>query len=346
MMKSIVKCVYRFILSACQITLLVALVLAIIFFGSGGVSAPSDMPGKSFADSPPPLSKNELVSKAHLQQAITHLAEMIGERNITNPGSLEKSRDYIISQLTASGYAPVVQEFVDGGQSYYNIIAIKKGEMSPGEIFVLGAHYDSVAGSKGANDNASGVAALLEIARQLAKKPLKKTIHFVAFTNEEPPYFQTDSMGSVHYANAFHADKQNIVGMIALDTIGYFTDQAGSQKYPYPLNYYFPDTGNFIAFVANRDSSHLLKQTIGSFRTYAAIPSEGGYAPSMLPGIGWSDHWSFWQAGYPAIMVTDTAIFRYPHYHRQSDTPSQVNFDQLTRVTSGLIKSLIRLANS
>jgi hypothetical protein len=168
----------------------------------------------------------------------------------------------------------------------------------------------------------------------------------VAFTNEEPPYFQTSTMGSLVYAGACRARGDEIVAMISLETIGYYSKEIGSQVYPIPgLSLIYPTRGNFVGFVANPSSRHLLRQILGVFRAHATIPSEGAALPALVPGIGWSDQWAFWQHGYPGVMVTDTAPFRYPHYHQDSDTPDKLDYDGLTRVVLGMEKVIASLVN-
>src|SRR5262249_52664627 len=170
-------------------------------------------------------------------------------------------------------------------------------------------------------------------------RPNEKTLRFVAFVNEEPAYFQTAQMGSFVYAARCRQRGDPITAMISLETIGYFSNEPGSQRYPLPgLDLIYPRTGNFVGFVGNVASRALLRDAIGEFRRHAQIPSEGGALPAAIPGIGWSDQWSFWQHGYPGIMVTDTAPFRYPHYHATSDTPDKLDYDRFTLVVSGMEK--------
>ena len=204
------------------------------------------------------------------------------------------------------------------------------------QIVVVGGHYDSVAGCPGANDNGTGVAATLALAQAFASRKLSRTLRFVAFVNEEPPYFQTEQMGSLVYARACRARGEKIVAMLSLETIGYYRDEPGSQQYPFPIGFLYPKTGNFIAFVGNTASRRLVKKVTASFRRQVQFPAESGAFPSALPGIGWSDHWAFWQMGYPALMVTDTAPFRYPYYHTPHDTPDKVDYEPFTRTTAGL----------
>ena len=196
------------------------------------------------------------------------------------------------------------------GRECYNLEVEIIGSEKPDEIVVIGAHYDSLEGTTGANDNGSGVAALLAIARAFGDKQPVRTLRFVAFTNEEPPFFQSDDMGSLVYARRCSERNENIVAMLSLETIGYYTDEERSQDYPSGLmDFVFPTTGNFISFVGNIKSRKLLGDVAGSFRQYAKFPSVAAFLPEDIVGVGWSDQWSFWQYGYPAIMVTDTAPF-------------------------------------
>jgi len=210
---------------------------------------------------------------------------------------------------------------------------------SPRSMILIGAHYDSVFGSPGANDNGSGVAAMLALARRFARKATQHTVRFVAFVNEEPPHFLGGDMGSFVYANRCKARGDKISAMISLETIGYFSDAPHSQTYPSPgLGIFYPRVGNFIGFVSNVHSRTLLRRAVALFRKHAKIPSEGAALPSFIPGVSWSDQWSFWRSGYPGIMVTDTAPFRYPHYHSASDTPDKLDYDRFTLVVSGMEK--------
>jgi Zn-dependent M28 family amino/carboxypeptidase len=204
------------------------------------------------------------------------------------------------------------------------------------ELVVIGAHYDSVSGCPGANDNATGVAALLELAHRFASRAQHRTVRFVAFVNEEPPFFKTAQMGSVIYANAAKARGDRVAGMLSLETIGYYSDQRGSQQYPAPIARLYPDVGNFIGFVSNIGSARLLLKARKAFRRRTSFPLQSAAAPEAIAGVAWSDHWAFWQAGYSAMMVTDTAPFRYPWYHTSEDTPEKIDYDKLAQVVEGL----------
>ena len=302
------------------------------------------MPGNSWSDPVLPLSAEERQIQENLQRHVEMLAQTIGERNVWNAGSLDTAAMYIRSILVNLGYEVRTQSFDSRGTSVQNIEVELPGASAPEEIIVVGAHYDSVQGGPGANDNASGIAALLEIARLLDGMGAIRTLRLVAFANEEQPFSGGPEMGSRVYAERSRQRGEQIKGMLSLETIGYYSDQAGSQHYPFPYSHFYPDTGNFIGFVSNPSSWRLVRQAVGAFRTSTAFPSEAVAAPEWIRGVGWSDHASFWQAGYPAIMITDTAFFRYPHYHDETDTPEKLDYESLARVTRGLVDVVVELA--
>ena len=222
------------------------------------------------------------------------------------------------------------------GKTCHNLEVEIPGRQRPEEIVVVGAHYDSVPGCPAANDNGSGVAALLALARAFAQAEPARTVRFVAFVNEEPPFYYTSEMGSVVYANECRRRGDKVVAMLSLETIGCYRDDQGSQMYPPPMGLFYPSEGNFIAFVGNVRSRALVRECVAVFRGAAKFPSEGAALPGFIMGIGWSDHWSFWKAGYPAVMVTDTAVFRYPHYHSPGDTPDKLDYERMARVVAEL----------
>lgn len=301
------------------------------------------MPGKSFRGEPPPLSADELALRDELKAHVQTLAGEIGERNVQRYDQLVASADFIERTFTGAGLRVRREGYDVQGKRCDNIEAEIPGETA--DIFVIGAHYDSVFGSDGANDNGSGVAALLALAKRFAGKTNARTLRFVAFPNEEPFHFQTQLMGSWVYANRCKERGDRISGMISLETIGYFSNAPNTQNFPVPgLGAIYPTTGNFIAFVGNLSSRALVRQVVGSFRGLATVPSEGTALPSSVPGVGWSDHWAFWQHGYPAIMVTDTAPFRYPWYHARHDSPDKLEYESMTRVVSAMEKVIAGLA--
>lgn len=263
---------------------------------------------------------------------------------VATPRSLEKAQTvlfsvrYLTQTLQSMGYVVERQDVLDPAE---NLIVTLPANGDDAPILIIGAHYDTVPRSPGADDNASGVAALLELARSFhslyGKTPIE--IRMVFYANEEPPYFKTGAMGSYTHAQSIE-NPERVIGMISLESVGYFSDAAGSQNYPFPLSVRYPQTGNFIALVGDTSSRTFVRETIAEFRNHARIPSVGGTAPSMIQGIDWSDHWGYSQRGIPAIMVTDTAPFRNPHYHRKTDTPDTLDFDRLALVVEGLDRAL------
>lgn len=188
------------------------------------------------------------------------------------------------------------------------------------------------------------MAALLCLARQLAGARPGRTLRFVLFANEEPPFFLGEDMGSRVYARRARARGERIAAMLSLETIGYYSDQPGSQRYPPLVGRFYPDTGNFLAFVGNVRSRALVQEALAAFRRGTSLPAEGAALPGWLPGVGWSDHWSFWREGWPALMVTDTAPYRYPWYHTDGDTLERLDLERLAQAVEGLASVVARIA--
>ena len=296
------------------------------------------MPGESYQQSLPPLSAKEIELQIQLKRDVNTLASKIGRRNIDNYPNLVAAKEFLDRELTHAGYTVREQKYTVDGKTFSNLEVEIPGSSLAEQILVIGGHYDSAFTSPGANDNATGAAAVLALAREFVGTKPQRTLRFVEFTNEEPPFFQTKNMGSLVYAQAAKERGDEIVGMFSLETLGYFTDTANTQKYPPPLSWLYPSQGNFIGLISNLDSRELLRNTIRSFRAQAKFPSEGAALPSAIEGVGWSDHWSFWQQGYQAVMITDTAPFRDPNYHTWADTADNIDFEKLARVTDGISK--------
>jgi Zn-dependent M28 family amino/carboxypeptidase len=302
------------------------------------------MPGASYSGPLPGLSAEQVALRDALRRDLTVLAADIGERNVRHLKELGRAQAWIESEFASAGLESRRQSYEVEGVTCANVEVEARGSRAPEEIVVLGAHYDSARGTAGANDNGTGAVALLALARMLAHRHFDRTVRFVEFVNEEPPYFLTARMGSDVYAQRSRSRGENIVAMISLETMGCFSDEAESQDYPFPMNLLYPNRGNFIAFVGNVESGALVRSAVGAFRRTTAFPSEGAALPEHTTGIGWSDHASFWKAGYPALMVTDTALFRYHHYHHATDTLDKVDFDRLARVVAGLGRAIEALA--
>jgi hypothetical protein len=324
------------------------LVLGFVLLGAAVLAyvAMIRMPGQSYAGPLPKLTEVQHMLAARLRNDVDRIAGPgLGERNLETPEKLDQTVRWITQSLIDMGYVVNHQQFLVERQTVINVEVERPGTTKADEIIVVGAHFDTAELCPGANDNGSGVAATLALAQRFSTLHPERTLRFVFFANEEPPYFQTDSMGSVVYANACRGMGDDIVAMFSLETIGCYVDEPGSQKYPPGVNWLYPSTGNFIAFVGNIGSRELVRDTVGSFRELAQFPSEGGALPGWMTGVGWSDHWAFWQAGYPALMVTDTAPFRYPHYHLASDTPDKLDYERMARVVDGVGLVVERLAN-
>ena len=318
--------------------------LALALIASAGGSM-LNMPGRSHSGALPPLTAEESLLRDRLRQDVHLLAKEIRERNTMHYRALARTAQLITARFRELGWQVLEETYQIEGQEMVNIVAEVKGTIRPDQIVLIGAHYDSAPGSPGANDNATGVAAVLELARKFRHAKPVRTLRLVAFVNEEPPFFLTDTMGSLVYARRAKERGDKIVAMLSIETIGYYSDHPKSQQYPNPFSLFYPNTGNFIAFVSDIGSRDLLRRAVSTFRETTQFPSEGVAAPAGISGIGWSDHWSFWKTGYPAIMVTDTALYRYPHYHDHSDTPDKVDFDRMARVVQGIGRVVADLLN-
>jgi hypothetical protein len=304
-----------------------------------------NMPGRSHVGPPVPLDQTDRALAAELERDVRILASDIGHRSTFHTRQYAKACAWAREQLVATGLDVIDHSFVARGSPAPNIQATLRGSTHPNEIIVIGAHIDSFQGTPGADDNASGVAGLLAMARRFADMPRERTIRFVIFVNEEPPAFWTDDMGSRVYVKKCVADGDTIIAMFSLEAIGTFDDAPGSQRYPKPLDYFYPDRGNFIAIVGNTSSVALTRRAVGVFRDTTPLPCEGACLPWWLPGVGWSDHSSFWDEGIPAAMVTTTALFRNPRYHTEFDTPDMLDYARMTRVVQGMSRVLDDLAS-
>lgn len=286
------------------------------------------------------------VSPERLRRHVQALAGDIGERNIWRPQALKRAEEHIRKVWTGQGHTVTAHPYTIDHDTWANLEIAFPGTDLASQIVLVGAHYDSVRGSPGANDNASGVAALLELGRCLAGRTPRRTLRLVAFVNEEPPLFWTRDMGSDVYARAARARGDDIRAMISLETVGYYSDAPGSQRYPPFLRWFYPERANFIGFVSNLASRTLLRRAVAAFRGASDFPVESLAAPAFVPGVGWSDQLSFWFAGYPGIMVTDTALYRDPHYHTAQDTPDKIDYARFTAVTQGLCDAIAALADA
>ncbi len=282
------------------------------------------------------IEETEKNLKAHVEV----LAGVIGERHQQQPESLNTAISYIEHVFANHGYG-INREIFDG--KYFNISAKLNGKET-GRKIIIGAHYDTVWLSPGADDNASGIAVLLELSNLLADQHLNRSIKFIAFANEEQPFAETDLMGSRHYAVNAIQNQEKIDFMISLEMMGYYSSAKGSQNYPKPLNWFYPDTGNFIAMVSNIPSATVLMRALRAYRAENLYPVQGlMMSEKLVPDIRRSDHAQFWDQGIPALMVTDTAFYRNPNYHSVGDLPRTLDYHSMAKVTHSLANMFIQM---
>jgi hypothetical protein len=317
-----------------QMTMPVFILIGIMLTWSGA-ALPENTPAMNRA-----MNSSSPTLADRLHGHVSHLAVDIGPRNVFRPDALHAAADYIRREWAAQNYQVNSQHYQAMGVKSENLEVRRTGKTNPDEIILVGAHYDTVRGTPGADDNASGIAALLELTRMLAATETARTLRFVAFVNEEPPFFFWGRMGSGVYAEAAKARGENIRLMISLEMLGSYSEKPGSQSYPPLLRYFYPDRANFIAMVSNRASRKELQQMVAAFKSRSDFPVESLATFEIIPGVAWSDHLSFWRAGYPAIMITDTAFYRSAAYHTADDTPEKLNYPAMARVVEGLFHAL------
>ena len=335
---------------ATTIAIAIASLVAIALLASAGLLVYAVVwPLQPYGRRLPDLSRDEAALAGRLRDHVAAIASV--PHNIDHYAALEAAACYIERQLVAMGHRPRPQAFTAAGWPVRNIALTLEpaGVTQPASgsgipTVLIGAHYDSSDDSPGANDNGTGVAALVEIARTFADTPpANARLHIVFFVNEEAPWGKTEHMGSLVHARSLVAAGERLDGMIALETLGYFSQARGSQKFPFPFGLVYPDVGNFVAFVGLPRARSFVLRSLRAFRAETRFPSIGGIAPGFLDGIDLSDHWAYDTCGFPAMMITDTAPFRNPYYHTRGDLPETVDYDSLARITAGLARMLRRL---
>lgn len=303
------------------------------------------MPGTSYRATPPPLDAEGIALRDRLRGHVRLLSQRIGERHVWRPDKLRETARYIERQWRDAGLDPVRQPVPARGTRFDNIEVRLAGDGAGRATLIIGAHYDTVRGTPGADDNASGVAILLEVARRLQDMALGRPVRLVAFVNEEAPFFGSPAMGSLDLARRLRDADEEVMGMISLEMLGYYTDAPHSQRYPPLVGHFYPDTGNFVAGVGNLASRAWVRRVVGVLRRHATLPTEGLAVPTQLVGdIQRSDHWAFWVMGYPAMMLTDTADFRTPYYHGPGDTADTLDYPAMARLAEALAATIIDLA--
>jgi Zn-dependent M28 family amino/carboxypeptidase len=326
--------IFKLLASISRIAAVIAVVVGLLWF----VLA---RPGFSFKKAT--KSTSQVIEEAALRRHVSVLSKDMVPRNYKNSGNLNSVANYISESLSASGGRVAEQVFEVDGVEYKNIIA----EYGPQgkEVIVVGAHYDAEGENPGADDNASGVAGLIEIGRLLSRAQLKTRVALVAFSLEEPPFFRSDDMGSAVYARSLKEANADVKLMIALEMIGYFSEEKGSQDYPTQLlRLYYPSIGNFIV-IADQLMSVQAQRMKAALRQVMDLSVYSINAPSFIPGIDFSDHSSFWRYGYPAIMITDTAFYRNQAYHTSEDRAERLNYEKMAQVVYGVYDYVVKLSN-
>ena len=305
-----------------------------------------------------------------LRGDVATLADRIGERNCYRPARLEEAAAWIEGQLAATGLktrrlpveVPAGEPYRCGKMTVWNIEAEKPGTDLPGELVVIGAHYDSkvamrgwhdhagplpeLPGTPGADDNASGVAVTLALARHFAQAPTRRSIRFVAFVNEEPPFFQTDAMGSLTYARALAQDKSlRVVGMFTPECLGCYSKQPNRKRVWLAGPLGLPAKPDYVAFMSDISSRSFNLTAAAAFRRHCQVRLRPCVLPALSPKVAWSDDWAFWRQGVPAFAVTDTAFLRCDRYHELTDTSGWLDYDIMAQVTLGLQGMTMELAN-
>lgn len=281
-----------------------------------------------------------------LRAHVVMLAETIGERDAYSPKKQAQARDYVAEQFAAAGYKPKKLAYgakwmaqIKNDTQFHNVEAVLT--MAPEEgAWIVGAHYDSAPGTPGADDNASGVAVLLEAARLLKSRKPGRDIRFVAFGTEEPPSFGTQNMGSVHYAKLMKENGVKVHAMLSLEMLGFFNDTPKSQLYPPFMHLFYPHQANYVGLVSNVQSRHLMPPFAAAWKAASPFPLQRSILPGVFSGLALSDQLSFWDQGYLALMLSDTAFYRNPHYHEHTDTPDTLDYERMAKVTEALVEAL------
>ena len=280
---------------------------------------------------------------ARLRRRVRQLCEEFFPRDFGHPENLESAAAYIREEFQRVSAAVADQVFSAGGGNYRNVIASFGPKTE--ELIVVGAHYDTDGELPGADDNASGVAGLLELAHLLCAVKLPLRVELVAYALEEMPFFGSSEMGSAVHARALHASGRRVRAMLCLEMIGCFSDERGSQQFPFPLlRLFYPGRGDFIAVVGNLRGPGVVRRVKLAMRRATDLPVRSINAPALVPGVDLSDHVNYWRLGYPAVMITDTAFYRNERYHTERDTPETLDYTRMAKVVQGVFEAVCDLA--
>lgn len=324
---------YRLLRSSLRICLTV---LCVLFVGCYLIAQPSTRTNE-------PSTKK--ADEARLREHVDALSVEFYPRDWGNPANLNRCADYISAHFKNAGATVEMQDFMVGATTYRNVI----GRFGAGKAkkIIVGAHYDSCEDTPGADDNASGVAGLLELARLIGKDSPDVEIELVAYTLEEPPFFGGHEMGSAIHAASVAGEKDKIIGVIVLEMIGYFSDEPGSQSYPMPvMKGYYPTRGDFITVVSRWNQSAWISDLKAGMKGATDLPVFSFRGPAAISGVDFSDHRNYWPHDIPAAMVTNTAFYRNKSYHTEHDTPDRLDYHRMGKVVVGVHAALKAVANS
>jgi len=281
---------------------------------------------------------------AQLESHVRTLSESFHPRNFRQVDNLNATADYIAGHFASAGGRVSTQPFSVNGAEYRNVSA----QFGPkeGPRWIIGAHYDTHDDTPGADDNASGVAGLLELARLFGENPPDARIELVAYPLEEPPFFGSGQMGSARHAQALNLETDPVRGVVVLEMIGYFSDEHGSQRHPSQLlRLIYPEKGNFITVVGRWEDRRFVKQMKGAMQGATPLPVESIAAPVEVPGIDFSDHRNYWPLDLPAIMITDTAFYRNDHYHTAGDTYDTLDYERMAMAVTAVRAAILTLGH-
>jgi hypothetical protein len=286
--------------------------------------------------------RNISVNPGRLEAHVRVLSERLTPRTEARPENLDGAAAYIRQEFERARGRVSEQPYQVGNSTYRNVVALFGPETA--ERIVVGAHYDAAGARPGADDNASGVAGLIELAYLLGGNDLPIKVELVAYTLEEPPFFRSKYMGSYIHARSLKKDGAPVRAMFSLEMIGYFSDAEGSQHFPTPiLRLFYPTKGNFISVVGKMGQGLLVRRIKGAMKGASSLPVYSINAPRSIPGIDFSDHMNYWDAGYPAVMVTDTAFYRNPNYHTVADTAEKLDYNRMAQVVEGVYQAVREL---
>ncbi len=281
----------------------------------------------------------ETVDTRRLRSHVVALSDSFCPRDWENEVNLGKCADYIAGHFTNAGAVVQTQLVPAQGRQYRNVIC--RFGVGQGSKVVVGAHYDACGETPGADDNASGVAALIELAYLLGRNPPQREIELVAYALEEPPFFRTPLMGSAVHATSLLAEKQKIVGVIVLEMVGYFADKRGSQSYPsLLLRLFYPSRGDFVAVAGAWNQGDWVKTVKVGMKGTTDLSVYSIRAPAIIPGVDFSDHLNYWPLGINSLMVTDTAFYRNKAYHSVDDTADRLDYDRMADVVVAVFEAL------